>query len=223
MIVEPVQGEGGVIPADPAFLKALREACDANEALLIFDEVQTGVGRTGHFYAYMDTGVTPDILTTAKALGNGFPIGAMLTTKELAAHFKVGVHGTTYGGNPLASAVADKVVELISDPELLQGVHERSTRLRGALERINARFGIFKAVRGKGLLIGAELVDAFSGRAKDFVNAAAEHGVIMLIAGPNVLRFVPSLVIPFDVLDEGLARFEKAVEQVVAAQEATAR
>ena len=223
VIVEPIQGEGGVIPADPAFLRALREACDAHGALLIFDEVQTGVGRTGHFYAYMDTGVTPDILTTAKALGNGFPIGAMLTTKELAAHFKVGVHGTTYGGNPLASAVADKVVELISDPELLQGVHERSVRITGALERINARFGLFKEIRGKGLLLGAELVDAFDGRAKDFVNAAAEHGVIMLIAGPNVLRFVPSLVIPFDVLDEGLARFEKAVEQVLDAQKATAR
>ncbi|AJX31843.1 aspartate aminotransferase family protein [Burkholderia oklahomensis] len=218
VIVEPIQGEGGVIPADPAFLKALREACDAHDALLIFDEVQTGVGRTGHFYAYMDTGVTPDILTTAKALGNGFPIGAMLTTKALAAHFKVGVHGTTYGGNPLASAIAEKVVELVSDPALLEGVNERSARLKAALDRINARFKLFKEVRGKGLLIGVELVDAFDGRAKDFVSAAAEHGVIMLIAGPNVLRFAPSLVIPLDVLDEGLARFEKAVEQVLAAQ-----
>ncbi|MDN7671957.1 aspartate aminotransferase family protein [Burkholderia oklahomensis] len=218
VIVEPIQGEGGVIPADPAFLKALREACDAHDALLIFDEVQTGVGRTGHFYAYMDTGVTPDILTTAKALGNGFPIGAMLTTKALAAHFKVGVHGTTYGGNPLASAIAEKVVELVSDPALLEGVNERSARLKAALDKINARFKLFKEVRGKGLLIGVELVDAFDGRAKDFVSAAAEHGVIMLIAGPNVLRFAPSLVIPLDVLDEGLARFEKAVEQVLAAQ-----
>ncbi|MET3819188.1 succinylornithine aminotransferase [Burkholderia sp. PvR073] len=223
VIVEPVQGEGGVIPADPAFLKTLREACDANGALLIFDEVQTGVGRTGQFYAYMDTGVTPDILTTAKALGNGFPIGAMLTTNELAAYFKVGVHGTTYGGNPLASAIADKVVELIGDPALLEGVRERSVRLKGALERINARFGIFKDIRGKGLLVGAELTAAFDGRAKDFVTAAAENGLIMLIAGPNVLRFVPSLVIPFDLLDEGMKRFEKAVEQVLAAQEATAR
>lgn len=207
-----------MIPADPAFLKALREACDAHGALLIFDEVQTGVGRTGHFYAYMDTGVTPDILTTAKALGNGFPIGAMLTTEALAAHFKVGVHGTTYGGNPLASAIAEKVVELVSDPALLEGVNERSARLTATLEKINARFKLFKEVRGKGLLIGAELVGALDGRAKDFVSAAAEHGVIMLIAGPNVLRFAPSLVIPLDVLDEGLARFEKAVEQVLAAQ-----
>ncbi len=131
VIVEPIQGEGGVIPADPAFLKALREACDQHGALLIFDEVQTGVGRSGYFYAYQDTGVTPDILTTAKALGNGFPIGAMLTTNELAAHFKVGVHGTTYGGNPLGAAIAEKVVELVSDPKVLEGVHARSEALEG--------------------------------------------------------------------------------------------
>lgn len=223
VIVEPIQGEGGVIPADPAFLQALREACDAHGALLIFDEVQTGVGRTGHFYAYMDTGVTPDILTTAKALGNGLPIGAMLTTEALAAHFKVGVHGTTYGGNPLASAIAEKVVELVGDPALLEGVKQRSARLTATLEKINARFKLFKEIRGKGLLIGAELVGALDGRAKDFVSAAAEHGVIMLIAGPNVLRFAPSLVIPLDVLDEGLARFEKAVEQVLAQAEAAPR
>lgn len=217
VIVEPVQGEGGVIPADPAFLKALREACDAHGALLIFDEVQTGVGRTGHFYAYMDTGVTPDILTTAKALGNGFPIGAMLTTEALAAHFKVGVHGTTYGGNPLASAIADKVVELVSDPKLLAGVAERGERIRAKLRELDGRHGLFSEIRGKGLLLGAELNPAFEGRAKDFVTAAAEHGVIMLIAGPNVLRFVPSLVIPLEVLDEGLERFARAVDAVVAA------
>ncbi|MEM5345523.1 aspartate aminotransferase family protein [Paraburkholderia azotifigens] len=217
VIVEPVQGEGGVIPADPAFLKALREACDQHGALLIFDEVQTGVGRTGFFYAYQDTGVTPDILTTAKALGNGFPIGAMLTTNELAAHFKVGVHGTTYGGNPLATAIALKVVDLVSDPKLLEGVRTRSEQLKATLAKINERFGIFKDVRGKGLLIGAELTDAYKGRAKDFVTAAGKHGVIMLMAGPDVLRFAPSLIIPADDMNDGLARFEKAVEEVVGA------
>jgi acetylornithine/N-succinyldiaminopimelate aminotransferase len=217
VIVEPVQGEGGVIPADPAFLKALREACDQHGALLIFDEVQTGVGRTGFFYAYQDTGVTPDILTTAKALGNGFPIGAMLTTNELAAHFKVGVHGTTYGGNPLATAIALKVVDLVSDPKVLEGVRSRSEQLKATLAKINERFGIFKDVRGKGLLIGAELTEAYAGRAKDFVTAAGKHGVIMLMAGPDVLRFAPSLIIPVDVMNEGLARFEKAVEEVVGA------
>ncbi|MGG1944153.1 aspartate aminotransferase family protein [Trinickia sp. NRRL B-1857] len=217
VIVEPMQGEGGVIPADPAFLRALREACDAHGALLIFDEVQTGVGRTGFFYAYMDTGVTPDILTTAKALGNGFPIGAMLTTKEIAAHFKVGVHGTTYGGNPLGAAVADKVVELVSDPALLEGVKQRGAQIRAKLAEINARFNLFKEVRGKGLLIGAELTAAYEGRAKDFVNAAAAHGAMLLIAGPNVLRFAPSLVISEDDLNEGFVRLVKAIEEVVGA------
>ncbi|KAF1018109.1 MAG: aspartate aminotransferase family protein [Burkholderia sp.] len=217
VIVEPLQGEGGVIQADPAFLKALREACDPHGALLIFDEVQTGVGRTGHFYAYMDTGVTPDILTTAKGLGNGFPIGAMLTTEELASHFKVGVHGTTYGGNPLASAIADKVVELVSDPKLLAGVAERGERIRAMLRELNSRHGLFREIRGKGLLLGAELNEAFEGRVKEFVTVAAEHGVIMLIAGPNVLRFLPSLVIPLEVLDEGLERFARAVDEVVSA------
>ncbi|HEY1995875.1 aspartate aminotransferase family protein [Paraburkholderia sp.] len=223
VIVEPIQGEGGVIPADPEFLKALREACNQHGALLIFDEVQTGVGRSGYFYAYQDTGVTPDILTTAKALGNGFPIGAMLTTNELAAYFKVGVHGTTYGGNPLGAAIAEKVVELISDPKLLEGVRTRSEALKGQLAKLNERFGLFKEVRGKGLLIGAELTGSFKGRAKDFVTAAGKHGVIMLMAGPDVLRFVPSLIIPLDDMYEGFVRLAKAIEEVVGATTEAAR
>jgi len=224
VIVEPIQGEGGVIPADPAFLRALREACDKHGAVLIFDEVQTGVGRSGYFYAYEDTGVTPDILTTAKALGNGFPIGAMLTTTELAAHFKVGVHGTTYGGNPLGAAIAEKVVELISAPAVLEGVRSRSDALKARLAKIHERFGIFKEVRGKGLLIGAELTDAHTGRAKDFVTAAANHGVMMLMAGPDVLRFAPSLIMPLEDMNLGLDRLEKAIESVIGATaEAAAR
>ncbi len=214
VIVEPVQGEGGVIPADPAFLKGLREACDKHDALLIFDEVQTGVGRTGSFYAYMDYGVTPDILTTAKSLGNGFPIGAMLTTDKIAASFKVGVHGTTYGGNPLAASIADKVVELISNAELLDGVKMRSAAIKDHLARIGERFHVFKEIRGKGLLLGAELADAYKDRGKDVLNAAAKHGVILLVAGPNVLRFAPSLIMPLADLDEGFARFEKAIAEV---------
>ncbi|WP_118179827.1 aspartate aminotransferase family protein [Paraburkholderia phosphatilytica] len=217
VIVEPIQGEGGVIPAEPAFLAGLRALCDQHGALLIFDEVQTGVGRTGHFYAYQDTGVTPDILTTAKALGNGFPIGAMLTRNELAAHFKVGVHGTTYGGNPLAAAIADKVVELISDPQLLVGVRERSELLKAKLAGLNERFGLFSDIRGKGLLIGAELNEAWKGRAKDFLTAAANHGAMMLIAGPDVLRFAPSLVMPVEDLNEGFRRIGEAIAEVVGA------
>ncbi|MFC5428309.1 aspartate aminotransferase family protein [Paraburkholderia denitrificans] len=222
VIVEPVQGEGGVIPADPAFLRALREACDAHGALLIFDEVQTGVGRTGHFYAYQDTGVTPDILTSAKALGNGFPIGVMLTTEPIAAHFKVGVHGTTYGGNPLGAAIAGKVVDLVSDPAVLAGVRARGEIIRAKLAKLHERFDVFSDVRGKGLLIGAELTPRFAGRAKDFLSAAANRGVMMLIAGPDVLRFAPSLIIPEADLAEGFARLEQAFEDVIGAAAARA-
>ena len=214
VIVEAVQGEGGVIPADPAFLHTLREACDAHRALLIFDEVQTGVGRTGHLYAYQDTGVTPDIVTTAKALGNGFPIGAMLTTAGIAAHFSAGVHGTTYGGNPLGAAIADKVVELVSDPALLAGVRARGDAIRARLAELGARFDVFELVRGKGLLIGAVLNARHAGRARDFVTAAANRGVMLLNAGPDVLRFAPSLIIPAADIDEGFERLARAFEDV---------
>lgn len=120
VIVEPIQGESGILPASQDFLQGLRELCDQHNALLIFDEVQTGVGRTGYLYAYMKYEVVPDILTSAKALGNGFPIGAMLTTHEIAKSFAPGVHGTTFGGNPLACAVAEKVIDIISAPPFLQ-------------------------------------------------------------------------------------------------------
>ncbi|WP_250464690.1 aspartate aminotransferase family protein [Caballeronia sp. GAFFF2] len=221
VIVEPVQGEGGVLPADPAFLEGLRRACDKHGALLIFDEVQTGVGRTGTFYAYMQYGVTPDILTSAKALGNGFPIGVMLTTEAIASHFSVGVHGTTYGGNPLGASIAEKVVELISDPKVLAGVEARSRAIKAHLQRIGERFNMFREIRGRGLLIGAELNDAYKDRAKDVLNAAAANGVIMLIAGPNVLRFAPSLIMPMADLDEGFARIEQAIGQLVGASAVT--
>ncbi|WP_250525701.1 aspartate aminotransferase family protein [Caballeronia sp. GAWG2-1] len=221
VIVEPVQGEGGVLPADPAFLEGLRRACDKHGALLIFDEVQTGVGRTGTFYAYMQYGVTPDILTSAKALGNGFPIGVMLTTEAIASHFSVGVHGTTYGGNPLGASIAEKVVELISDPTVLAGVEARSRAIKAHLQRIGERFNMFREIRGRGLLIGAELNDTYKDRAKDVLNAAAANGVIMLIAGPNVLRFAPSLIMPMADLDEGFARIEQAIGQLLGASAVT--
>jgi succinylornithine aminotransferase len=201
-------------PGGSGVSEALREACDQHGALLIFDEVQTGVGRSGTFYAYEDTGVTPDILTTAKALGNGFPIGAMLTTNELAAHFKVGVHGTTYGGNPLGRGDRGQGGRTDQRPEAARRRAFAQRALKGHLAKLDERFGIFKEVRGKGLLIGAELNDAFKGRAKDVVTAAGKHGVIMLMAGPNVLRFAPSLIMPLDDLSEGFARLAKAIEAV---------
>jgi len=218
VIVEPVQGEGGVLPATKAYLQKLRELCDKHNALLIFDEVQIGVGRSGALYAYQAYGVTPDILTSAKALGNGFPVAAMLTTNKVAASFVVGTHGSTYGGNPMACAVADKVLELINTPAVLGGVQQRHDLIKAGLERINAKYGIFKEVRGMGLLMGAELQGEFVNKAKDIVNAAAKHGLLVLVAGTNVLRIVPSLIIAEADLQEGLARLEAAVAELVAAK-----
>ncbi|WP_034947561.1 aspartate aminotransferase family protein [Erwinia oleae] len=215
VIVEPIQGEGGVVPAEPAFLRGLRELCDKHQALLIFDEVQTGVGRTGWLYAYMHYNVTPDVLTTAKALGGGFPIGAMLTTEPLAKALSVGTHGTTYGGNPLAGAVGGKVMELINRPEVMAGVAERHRWFVEALNDINQRLHLFSDIRGLGLLIGCVLNQDFSGKAKLFNQAAAAEGVMVLIAGASVIRFAPSLIITEQEVKEGLARFERACRAVV--------
>ena len=215
VIVEPIQGEGGVLPADAAFLRGLRELCDRHQALLIFDEVQSGVGRTGSLYAYMHYGVTPDVLSTAKALGGGFPIGAMLTREDLAQVMGVGTHGTTYGGNPLAGAVAGKVLELVNQPAFLAGVTERHQWFVDRLQAINQRLPVFKTIRGLGLLIGAVLNDDFAGKAKQFNLTAAEEGVMVLIAGASVVRFAPALNISQEEVQQGLARFERACERIL--------
>ncbi|MBZ6767312.1 aspartate aminotransferase family protein [Klebsiella oxytoca] len=213
VIVEPMQGEGGVVPADVEFLRGLRELCDAHNALLIFDEVQTGVGRTGELYAYMHYGVTPDVLSTAKALGGGFPIGALLATERCASVMTVGTHGTTYGGNPLACAVAGEVFAIVNTREVLNGVKQRHQWFSERLNAINARYGLFKEVRGLGLLIGCVLKDEYAGKAKNISNLAAEEGLMMLIAGANVLRFAPALIISKDEVNSGLDRFELACKR----------
>ncbi|MCL2898154.1 bifunctional acetylornithine/succinyldiaminopimelate transaminase [Brenneria tiliae] len=215
VVLEPVQGEGGITPATPEFLQGVRELCDQYQALLVFDEVQSGMGRTGKLFTYMHYGITPDILTTAKALGGGFPISAMLTTEEIASVMTVGVHGTTYGGNPLACAVAEAALDTINTPQVLSGVAERHNLFVGALEKINQQYGIFEQIRGMGLLLGAELKPQWHGRAGEFLAAAAQHGVMVLMAGPNVIRFVPSLVIAPEDIEQGMAQFTKAVAQVV--------
>ncbi|QYM93336.1 bifunctional acetylornithine/succinyldiaminopimelate transaminase [Dickeya zeae] len=215
VVLEPIQGEGGITPATPAFLKGVRELCDQYQALLVFDEVQCGMGRSGKLFSYMHYGITPDILTTAKALGGGFPISAMLTTEEIASVMAVGTHGTTYGGNPLACAVAEAALDVINTPEVLSGVVDRHARFVSALERINAQYGIFDEIRGMGLLLGAQLKPAWHGRARDFLAASADLGLMILVAGPDVIRFVPSLVITHEEIDQGMALFEKAVAQVV--------
>ncbi len=215
VIIEPIQGEGGVIPADPVFLRGLRERCDAHNALLIFDEVQCGVGRTGSLYAYMHYGVIPDVLTTAKALGGGFPVGAMLTTKQYASALSVGTHGTTYGGNPLAGAVGGKVMELVNRPEVMAGVAERHQWFVQGLEDLNRRLSLFSEIRGLGLLIGCVLNQAYSGKAKQISQAASKHGLMVLIAGAEVVRFAPSLIISEQEVKEGLMRFEQACRDVM--------
>ncbi|MFQ3228935.1 aspartate aminotransferase family protein [Reinekea sp.] len=215
VILEPIQGEGGITPATQEYLEGVRKLCDEHDALLIFDEVQTGVGRTGHLYAYQAYGVEPDILTTAKALGGGFPIGAMICTDKVAGSLAFGTHGSTYGGNPLACAVSLAVLNIITADGVLDEVVVKSERIKAALVKINEKHGIFKDIRGMGLLIGAELNDDWAGKAKDFVGAALEEGLMMLVAGPNVVRFAPSLIIPDADIDEGLARFEKAIEKLL--------
>ncbi|HCU1181088.1 bifunctional acetylornithine/succinyldiaminopimelate transaminase [Klebsiella pneumoniae] len=215
VVVEPIQGEGGVTAATPAFLQGLRELCDQHQALLVFDEVQCGMGRTGSLFAYMHYGVTPDILTSAKALGGGFPVSAMLTTHEIASAFHAGSHGSTYGGNPLACAVANAAFDLINTPAVLDGVSAKRELFVKHLQRLDAEFDLFSDKRGMGLLIGAELKPQHKGRARDFLYAAADAGVMVLNAGPDVMRFVPSLIIDEQDITEGMARFAQAVAKVI--------
>lgn len=215
VMMEPLQGEGGIVSPTAEFIEGVRALCDKHNALLIFDEVQTGVGRTGDLYAYMGVNVTPDILTTAKALGGGFPIGAMITTAEIATHLKIGTHGSTYGGNPLACAVAEAAFDTVNDASVLEGVKQREQLFRDTLDAINNKYNVFKEVRGKGLLIGAELSDQYQGRAKDFLNAGIEQGVMTLVAGASVIRFTPSLVVPLEDIKLGLERYEQAIAQLV--------
>ncbi|WP_317204874.1 acetylornithine/succinylornithine family transaminase [Janthinobacterium sp.] len=218
VIVEPVQGEGGVVPADAAYLQELRALCDKTGALLIFDEVQSGMGRTGDLFAYMGYGVTPDILTSAKALGNGYPIGAMLTTEALAATLNVGTHGTTYGGNPLAATVALKVLETINTAEFLARVKAAGAKLVAMLEGLMADFPhMFSLVRGSGLLLGLVVSDAFKGRAKDIQKAAEAQGLMVLIAGMDVVRLAPALIVSDAQIDEAGRLLRLALADIKAA------
>ncbi|WP_043310737.1 aspartate aminotransferase family protein [Pseudomonas sp. ML96] len=215
VVIEPIQGEGGVLPADQAYLEGARALCDQHNALLVFDEVQSGMGRTGELFAYMHYGVTPDILSSAKSLGGGFPIGAMLTTTELAKHLAVGTHGTTYGGNPLACAVAEAVLDIVNTPEVLNGVKAKHAQFKQRLQAIGEKYGLFSEIRGLGLLLGCALTDTWKGKAKTVLDAATAEGVMVLQAGPDTVRFAPSLVVDDADINEGLDRFERAVAKLV--------
>ena len=216
VVLEPVQGEGGVIPADSEYLQAVRALCDKHNALLIYDEVQTGMGRTGKLFAYMHSGVAPDILTSAKGIGGGFPIAAMLTTDRIAPALSVGTHGSTYGGNPLGCAVAERVLDIINTPQLLDGVVERGALLSNGLRTLNDELGVFSAVRGQGLLIGAVLAERYQGQAGRVMQLAQQEGLLVLQAGPDVVRLAPSLIIPQADIREALGRLRSALLKLAA-------
>ena len=216
VIVEPLQGEGGVVAADKDFLPAIRRLCDQHQALMILDEVQTGVGRTGFLYAYQAFDTVPDILTTAKGLGGGFPVAATLARTEVAESLAVGSHGSTWGGNPMGCAVANTVLGIVNTPEVLAGVGQRRARLEAGLRHIGDKHGVFAELRGMGLLIGCALTEPWQGRAREFLQASQDEGVFVLVAGASVLRLAPSLIIPQDDIDEGLERLERAVAVVCA-------
>jgi acetylornithine/N-succinyldiaminopimelate aminotransferase len=214
VILEPMQGEGGMLPGSPEFLQAARRLCTEHHALLILDEIQSGMGRTGTLFSYMQKGIVPDILTSAKGLGGGFPIGAMLTTDKIASSFSVGVHGTTYGGNPLACAVAEAVFDVINTTEVLDGVKARHRLFVEGLRKIDGARKLFADVRGEGVWLGCELIEKYRGRAMDFVRAGHDAGLLVLVAGPDVIRIAPALTISLDDIIEGLGRFDQALGKV---------
>ena len=205
VIFEPVQGEGGVLPVDPKFAKRVRELCDKHHALLIMDEVQTGCARSGTFFAYEQIGIQPDIVSTAKGIAGGYPIGCVLTSNDIAAHFKAGTHGSTFGGNPLGCAVGSAVVAKISKPEFMAKVMEKGKLLREELTRVNDELHVFSAVRGMGLLDGCELIPELRSRLGDIQKAALEAGLIILTAGGTTIRLCPPLIIKKKELKEGVA------------------
>ncbi len=195
VIFEPVQGEGGVLPVDPAFAKRVRELCDKHHALLILDEVQSGCARSGTFFAYEQIGIRPDIVTTAKGLAGGVPIGCELTNDAVAKHFKPGTHGSTFGGNALACAVGNAVLKHISAPEFLEKVVKHGAFMKASLEALNKELHVFTEVRGMGLLIGCELIPQLRAQLGDIQKAALKAGLIILTAGGTTIRLCPPLII----------------------------
>ena len=220
VMLEPVQGEGGVMPAAPGFLQAVRALCDKHDALLVLDEIQCGMGRSGALFAHWQDEVVPDIVTLAKALGGGFPIGALLAGPKVAETMQFGAHGTTFGGNPLAAAVARVALRKLASDEIAANVVRQAQAIRDGLDAINRELDLFSEVRGRGLMLGAVLKPAYAGRAGEILDHAAAHGLLLLQAGPDVLRFVPALNIGDADVAEGLSRLHKALRAFVAAESA---
>jgi acetylornithine/N-succinyldiaminopimelate aminotransferase len=208
VIIEPIQGEGGIRVVPDQCLKGLRDLCDQTGALLIFDEVQCGMGRTGRLFAHEWAGVTPDIMMVAKGIGGGFPLGALLATERAASGMTVGTHGSTYGGNPLGCAVGAKVTEVIADPAFLAEVARKGALMRQGLESLVARHpSVFEAVRGEGLMLGLKCRPAPT----EVVKAGYQAGVLTVAAADNVLRLLPALNIPDADISEALSRLDQAV------------
>ncbi len=213
IMIEPVQGEGGIRPVPDAELKALRQICNDNGILLILDEVQCGVGRTGKLFAHEWAGITPDIMLVAKGIGGGFPLGAVLATEDAANGMTAGTHGSTYGGNPLGCAVGCAVIDQVAAPAFLEGVNRKAGLLRQKLESLIANHpDVFEEVRGAGLMLGLKCKPTNI----DVVNAGYDNGVITVPAADNVIRLLPPLTLTEDDIAQAMIRLEKAARQVEA-------
>lgn len=215
MILEPIQGEGGIIKADDAFLVKVRELCDKYHAALIFDEVQTGVARSGTLYAYEQTPVKPDILTSAKGLASGLPIGAVLTYDNFAKHFVPGTHGSTFGGNALACSVGCYVLDKVSDKKFLENVKATSEYIKASIKKLDEKHHVFDDVRGEGLLMGLVLNKKYSGKSGALQKECFKHKLLTLTAHGDVLRLAPALNIKKSVVDEAMKLLDKSLTDFV--------
>ena len=215
VILEPIQGEGGIIKADDAFLVKVRELCNKYHAALIFDEVQTGVARSGTLYAYEQTPVKPDILTSAKGLASGLPIGAVLTYDNFAKHFVPGTHGSTFGGNALACSVGCYVLDKVSDKKFLENVKATSEYIKASIKKLDEKHHVFDDVRGEGLLMGLVLNKKYSGKSGALQKECFKHKLLTLTAHGDVLRLAPALNIKKSVVDEAMKLLDKALTDFV--------
>jgi len=216
IMLEPLQGEGGIIPGTKEFFAAARRICDENGAILICDEVQVGMGRSGTLWGHEQLGVIPDVFTSAKALGGGVPIGAMMARGDAATTFGPGDHASTYGGNPLACAAALCVAQYLSDNDVLSNVRARGAQISAGLLEITERYpAVLGEVRGWGLLKGVAIKEDAGCTAAELVGDAMEEGLLLVAAGPSVVRFVPPLIVSEEEIDDALVRFEKAIAKRV--------
>jgi acetylornithine transaminase len=215
VILEPIQGEGGIIKADDAFLVKVRELCDKYHAALIFDEVQTGVARSGTLYAYEQTPVKPDILTSAKGLASGLPIGAVLTYDNFAKHFVPGTHGSTFGGNALACSVGCYVLDKVSDKKFLENVKATSEYIKASIKKLDEKHHVFDDVRGEGLLMGLVLNKKYSGKSGALQKECFKYKLLTLTAHGDVLRLAPALNIKKSVVDEAMKLLDKSLTDFV--------